>query len=282
MGVPCPAVYSVSAPHSMLAVGQHHSTQFSGKKTEAQRGGGLLATPTGVSRVHCCLNSYEAPAGGCMKYKRVRGGCPNFSAHGCRDLSGGLASHPAGHWNKGEAQWAGPGRWAARQMHPTSSTHASPACSQPGGHGLDVPAVLRALHRSALPAARLGAGRLHVQVPQLHPAGAWAGGKRAGGSGTRARGRSRCGRGARGRSRCDLLLGVEVGGAGTESGGGWVGLEQVKPGLGGREEDGGQWGLGGEWGGGRSEPCYFLPHPSRDPRMHLPLLVSVLGASAYP
>ena len=78
-----------------------------------------------------------------------------------------------------------------------------------------------------------------------------------------------------------LLLGVEVGGAGTESrwvggagaGGAWTGWE------GGRR---GQWGLGGEWGGGCSEPCYFLPHPSRDPRMHLPPLVSVLGTSAYP
>lgn len=83
--------------------------------------------------------------------------------------------------------------------------------------------------------------------------------------------------------------GVGVGGAGRWAGrgqslgvGGWVGLEQVEPGLGGREEDGGQWGLGGEWGGGRSEPCYFLPRPSRDPRTHLPLLVSVLGASTYP
>lgn len=66
-------------------------------------------------------------------------------------------------------------------MRPTFRTRASPACSQPGGHGPNVPAVLRAVHRSALPAARLGAGRLHVQVSQLHPAGARAEGRRAGG-----------------------------------------------------------------------------------------------------
>ncbi|XP_028356771.1 kiSS-1 receptor isoform X4 [Physeter macrocephalus] len=71
---------------------------------------------------------------------------------------------------RGLGQGAGRlGRW-----RPTSSTRASPACSQPGGHRPDVPAVLRALHRSALPAARLGAGRLHVQVPQLRPAGSAA------------------------------------------------------------------------------------------------------------
>ena len=99
---------------------------FQVRKLRLRGAGGLLATPTGVSRVHCCLNSYEARAGGCLKYKRVSGGCPDFSAHGCRDLSGGLLSHPAGHWDKGEAQGAGPGRWAASQMHPTSNTCTSP------------------------------------------------------------------------------------------------------------------------------------------------------------
>lgn len=52
------------------------------------------------------------------------------------------------------------------------TTRSLPACSQLGGHGRDLPAVLRALHGLALPAARLGAGRLHVQVRQLHAAGA--------------------------------------------------------------------------------------------------------------
>ncbi|XP_029421361.1 kiSS-1 receptor isoform X3 [Nannospalax galili] len=42
---------------------------------------------------------------------------------------------------------------------------------QSGGHRCHLFAVLRALHGAALPAARLGAGGLHVQVCQLHPAG---------------------------------------------------------------------------------------------------------------
>ncbi|XP_052603239.1 kiSS-1 receptor isoform X2 [Peromyscus californicus insignis] len=42
---------------------------------------------------------------------------------------------------------------------------------QPGGHRRHFPALLRPLHGAPLSAARLGAGRLHVQVRQLHPAG---------------------------------------------------------------------------------------------------------------
>lgn len=60
---------------------------------------------------------------------------------------------------------------------------AFPTCSQLGGHRRDLPVVLRALHGLAVPAARLGAGRLHVQVRQLYAAGERAGGRNWGAKG---------------------------------------------------------------------------------------------------
>lgn len=64
----------------------------------------------------------------------------------------------------------------------SSSIRVSPTCSQPGGHRCHFPTVLRALHRAPLSAARLGAGRLHVQIRQLHPAGTPAAPGAGGGS----------------------------------------------------------------------------------------------------
>ncbi|XP_036745848.2 kiSS-1 receptor isoform X5 [Manis pentadactyla] len=75
-------------------------------------------------------------------------------------------------WTKARARGA---MWLWPVRPPPNQNPRSSACSQPGGHRRDLPAVLRALHGSALPAACLGAGRLHVQVRELHSAGLGAG-----------------------------------------------------------------------------------------------------------
>ncbi|XP_036745845.2 kiSS-1 receptor isoform X2 [Manis pentadactyla] len=74
-------------------------------------------------------------------------------------------------WTKARARGA---MWLWPVRPPPNQNPRSSACSQPGGHRRDLPAVLRALHGSALPAACLGAGRLHVQVRELHSAGSAA------------------------------------------------------------------------------------------------------------
>lgn len=96
----------------------------------------------------------------------------NFSDGGC-GCGGGGHSDP-------DVEVRGPCLGA-----PGSSIHVSPTCSQPGGHRRHFPTVLRALHRAPLSAARLGAGRLHVQIRQLHPAGTRAAAPGAGEMGRR-------------------------------------------------------------------------------------------------
>lgn len=192
---------------------------------------------------------YEALAERMFECKRV----PHFL---WPRMSEAFPSNPAGHLDEGK----GRGRYVAAAGAPPTRNQSprSSACSQPGGHRRDLPAVLRALHGPALPAARLGAGRLHVQVRELHSAGARAG-KGAGESG------EECGCGRAGRGAEHPQRGEEPGAGGIfgPCGGIWSGARCHRVGK-----------------GTAMRACVFLPLLSRGPRMTLPL--AVMGSQRIP